>query len=190
MFVLTIKAKIMKTKNALKLLLVILLNLFVLNSFAQRHHHKPRHHSPHHKYSKLPHWGHSYKVAPRGALVFPYSGVKYHYHGGIFYKPVGARYVIARPPVGLRVRTLPEKHVVVVVEGRRYFYYYGTYYVRTNGNEYTTVAPPVGARVDALPDGYKKVVINGLTYYEFEGTYYEAYIDDSGEVWYEVVGVN
>jgi len=180
----------MKTKNALKWFLVISLNLFVITSFAQRHHHKPRHHSPHHKYSKLPHWGHSYKVAPWGAVLFPYSGIKYHYHGGVFYKPVSGGYAIVRAPIGIKVRTLPAEHVVVFVNGRKYFYYYGTYYVHSNSDEYTTVAPPVGARVDALPDGYKKLVINGLTYYEFEGTYYEAYIDDSGEVWYEVVGVN
>jgi hypothetical protein len=60
--------------------------------------------------------------------------------------------------------------------------------VLNNRSEYITVAPPVGAVIDALPDGYRKVIIDNNIYYEFNEAYYKAFIDEYGEVWYEVVG--
>lgn len=184
----------MKARTILSGILVV---LFVLSGqliYAQhRKHHKHHSHhkkvNPHYRYKALSKWGYAYKVAPRSSYVIPHAGLRYHYAGGIFYKPVGAKYVIARAPVGVRVHSIPARHTRVVVRGRTYYYYYGTFYVRSADNsQYVTVAPPVGATVDALPDGYQKVYIEDNTYYEFEGTYYKAYIDEYGEVWYEVVG--
>ena len=178
----------MKTKNILKVALLVIF-VVVFNSVeAQHKHHNSSHHKPHYRYSDLPHWGHAYKAVPKGFYVYPYHGVKYHYYNGIYYKPVGTKYVIVRPPAGIRVRTLPTSTVHFVINGRNYFYYYGTYYVKSTNDEFISVAPPVGAQVDALPDGYRKVIIDDQVYYEFEGTYYKAFMYNDGEVWYEVVG--
>ena len=180
----------MSTKVISKVLLAFLLIFSFSSVNAQHHkHHNEKKHPPNYRYSNLPHWGHSYKVVPHGYYVYPYRGVRYHYYNGVYYKPVGNKYVIVNPPVGIRVKTLPAGNVRFVVRGRTYFYYYGTFYVRSvNTNEYVAIAPPIGARVDALPDDYRKVIIDNMTYYEFDGTYYKAIVDNYGEVWYEVVG--
>jgi hypothetical protein len=198
----------MKTKHIITVIAFLALSLSVTFLQAQpRPHnrpHKERHDSPHkerpdlrhkryephHRYRALPHWGHKYRAVPRGAFALRYSGVNYYYHSGVYYRPYGDTYIIVRAPLGLRVRNLPDGTSHFVIGGRRYFYYYGTYYVRSVENDYITVAPPKGAIVDALPDGYKKVIIDNNFYYEFEGTYYSAFVDENGEVLYEVVSNN
>ncbi|OFX83393.1 MAG: hypothetical protein A2W99_11700 [Bacteroidetes bacterium GWF2_33_16] len=181
----------MKTIHIFRIIAAVVLSLSITAIQAQpgHNHHRERH-APNHRYRDLPHWGYKYKVVPKGAFLLRHSGINYHYHSGIYYRPYGDTYVIVRAPIGVRVRTLPNGTVHFVIGGRRYFYYYGTYYVRSVNDDYITVAPPVGAIVDALPDGYKKVIIDNNTYYEFEGTYYKAFIDENGEVLYEVVSSN
>ena len=176
--------------NSKIILKIVLVGLFIIsyNSLnAQRRHHHTNRYKPHTKYTKLPHWGHSYKVVPKRAFVFSHKGIRYRYHKGIYYKPFGAKHVIVKAPIGYRIKTLPVGHVRIILRGRTYFYYYGTYYERSDNNEFLTIEPPVGAKVDALPDGYEKVRIDNEIYYEFEGTYYKAIIDEKGEVWYELV---
>lgn len=182
----------MKTTHILKIFVLVLLSFTLTTLQAQKRdkHHNGRN-EPNYRYRDLPHWGYKYKTIPKGTFIFPYSGVNYHYHAGVYYRPHGNTYVVVRAPLGVRVRTLPAGNVHFLIGGRRYFYYYGTYYVKSvDDSEYITVEPPVGAVVDALPDGYKKVTIENNTYYEFEGTYYKAFIDEKGEVLYEVVSVN
>lgn len=184
----------MKTKIIIKISFIVLLGFLVNLASAQnkraRHqkvYAKKSWHNPYYRYTKLPKWGKTYTSVNRKAYRIAYRGLNYFYYSGIYYKKSGAKYVIARAPIGIRVSMLPRKHVEFVIKGRKYFYYYGTYYVKVDSsNEYETVSPPIGARVDALPDGYKEFQKNGDNYYEFEGTLYkEVNVDD--ETCYEVV---
>lgn len=186
----------MKAKNLIKILFIGFLCISFASSNAQankkvkqRKHQKVKRHNPHHRYANLPRWGHSYKLAPKNAFIIAHSGRKYHYKSGIYYRKSGAKYLIVKAPVGLRVQTLPKEGIRCVVRGKRYFYYYGTFYKQVdNSDEYITVAPPLGARVNALPEGYKTVEIKGEDLYQFEGTYYKVVIDDNNQELYEVVG--
>lgn len=181
----------MKTESIIKVLSIGLLVLFfkTVNAQHNHHHHKHAQYNPHYRYAKLPHWGYTYRAVPRGTFIYPHAGVQYCYYNGIYYKPVGNKYVVIQAPLGIRLRTLPPGNIHFVINGRNYFYYYGTFYLKSiSNNEYITVAPPIGARVDALPDGYKKIIIDDKTYYKFEGVYYKAIAGQNGEVWYEVVG--
>ena len=177
----------MKTENIFKVILIVVLSFVFVQSYAQR----PRapKFKPHARYKKMPARGRAYKSTPAKAFSYSHSGVNYRYHSGVFYKPVGRKYVVARAPIGIRVRTLPGRRVHFMIDGRTYFYYYGTFYVKTIDDEYITVAPPIGAKVNALPEGYEKVWLDGNFYYEFDGTYYRAFVDEQSEVWYEVVSV-
>ncbi len=179
----------MKAKVTIK---IILVGLFIIsfNSLEAQHrkHYKGKHYRPHHRYVKHYHWGHGYRAVPKGAFIYPHKGTRYHYHKGIYFKPYGSKYVVVRPPLGIRVKTIPANHIRFLLRGQTYYYYYGTYYKKSNNSkEYVSVSPPIGAKIDALPDGYKKVRINDEIYYELEGNYYKAIIDEKGEVWYELV---
>jgi len=188
----------MKLRFFIKILFISILCLSFTSVNAQRNKHKQaqqqkhkkeQRHNPHYLYAKLPRWGYLTKAAPKNALIITHKATKYHYHSGIFYKPVGKSYVIVKAPVGIRIRILPKERIKCNVKGKKYFYYYGTFYTKTDGDdEYLTVDPPKGANVDALPEGYKGVVIDGNEYYKFEGIYYKPLIGENEETFYEVVG--
>lgn len=191
---------LIRTKFALKILFIAVLSISFTSLSAQNrkakqhkasvHSQKRAHkHSPNYRYSKLPKWGKSYTAVNKKAFRIAHGGVNYHYYSGIYYKRSGANYIIAKAPVGIRVRTLPKERIKCNIKGKKYFYYYGTFYTKTDGaEEYITVDPPKGANVDALPDGYKDVTIDGNEYYEFEGILYKPVISENDEELFEVIG--
>ena len=138
----------------------------------------------------MPKWGKSYGTVHKKAKRIACKGNNYHYHSGIYYMEKGNSYIIAKAPIGIRVRKFPRKHIKFRVRGRKYYYFYGTYYVKVeNSKEYETVNPPVGARVDALPEGYTGFQDNGMSYFEFEGIVYKESVDKNETV-YEVIKSN
>lgn len=145
----------------------------------------------HVNYSSMPRWGATVTNVPAGAVRYKYHRDPYFYHGGAYYRPHPAGYVVARPRWGLRVNILPVGYRSIVVGPSNYYYYYGTYYQPYSGG-YQVVAPPVGAVVDSLPDGYTVENNNGTEYYVLDGvTYAEV---DAPEypngVGYQVISVN
>ena len=188
----------MKLKFILKILIISLFCVSFTSVQAQRNkHEKAKHatylrthkHTPHYRYAKLPRWGYSFKTVPKNAFIINHSGKKYYYHSGIYYKYIGANYIIVKAPSGVKVRNLPNERYRFVLNGKMYFYYFGTFYVKSDDDkEYLTVDPPKGARVDALPEGYNTVELNSDEFYEFEGTYYKEVTNENNEELYEVVG--
>ena len=150
---------------------------------------KPKHIVPSANYHKMPVRGAAVsksKAVKKSQLIKHHSGV-YYYKKGVYYKHVGDKYIVSRPPIGARVSLLPEPRVLWVAN-RQYHYYYGTFYIMKN-NEYEVVAPPVGAIVESIPEGYEKLEIEGNTYYIVDGVQYKAVVYD-GEIWYEVIKVD
>ncbi len=82
---------------------------------------------------------------PRGALHVAYGGGRYFFHGGVWYRPFGSRFVVVAPPFGIVLPVLPMDFVTLQIGGSPYFYANGTYYVTTPGVGYTVVAPPPNA---------------------------------------------
>ncbi len=156
-----------------------------------------RHHrAAHFHYRHLPKWGYRVKVAPEGASVIVFKGVKYRFLNGMFYKPVSSRsFVVVAAPRGIKVTVLPKasKKIVLAGKARPYYYYYGTYYAKNvvHGiTNYEAVEAPIGAQVDALPEGYKELEINENVYYVLDNDYYKEVVTGSGdEVHYEVVNL-
>ncbi|MFP2995297.1 DUF6515 family protein [Spongiivirga sp. MCCC 1A20706] len=142
----------------------------------------------HVRYRHLPSWGRVVKKVGAGYRTIRYRGIGFRFHNGVWYRPKGNRFMVARAPFGIRVRTLPIGYKRFVIGPRPYFYYYGTYYAKVEGTgEYEVVEPPIGAEIDALPEGYNVIEINGQEYCKLENTYYEARIDTDGNDYYVVV---
>lgn len=136
-----------------------------------------------------PKWGTTVSSAPRKTTVIKTPQNNYKYRDGVYYRPTDdGRYHAGPAPVGARIRTLPTGFVRLVLGSVPYFYYYGTFYRTADQSYYEVVAPPVGATVYDLPEGYEKVIIEGISYYTYDGIYFKAFVDDRGEVAYEVVG--
>lgn len=127
----------------------------------------------HSHYGTLPRWGATIGQRPSAALSIRFGNVSFFYHSGIFYSHYNNAYRVVRPPVGIRIHSLPYGYRSIMMGRRHYYYYYGAFYVRPYGySGYEVVSPPLGAIVDALPDGYEIRNVNGYEYYYFEGTYY------------------
>lgn len=142
----------------------------------------------HYRYRGFPRWGSTVRTVGTGYVGIRFGGIGYRFHKGVWYRPKGKRFVIARAPFGIRVRVLPRGYRRFVLGTNTYFYYYGTYYMKVpDSEEYEVIQAPIGAEVDALPEGYEIVTVNDKEYYNFDGTYYEPRIDDNDGEYYEVV---
>ncbi len=145
-------------------------------------------HAPH-RYGAMPVYRSSVAYAPSTSIIISNRGINFRYSNGIFYQPMNGSYVVSSAPCGVRVRSIPVNSMRVYVSNVPYYYYYGSFYTQSvQTNDYIAVQPPLGARVDFLPEGAMKVFVEGNTYYEVNNTYYKAFADETGAVWYEVVG--
>jgi len=84
-------------------------------------------------------------VLPLGAISVGFGGGNYFFHGGVWFRPVGGRYVVVTPPIGIFLPVLPPDYVTLWMGGAPYYYANGTYYAPAPGQGYVVVAPPPGA---------------------------------------------
>ena len=89
--------------------------------------------------------GFVYGTLPHGALSVGYGGGNYFFHGGVWFRPWGGRYVVVTPPVGIYLPVLPPDYATVWIGGAPYYYADGVYYAQAPGQGYVVVAPPPGA---------------------------------------------
>jgi hypothetical protein len=76
-----------------------------------------------------PRHGFHVDVLPRGYLVVPHGGFRYYFSAGVWYQPLGPRFVVVTPPLGITVPVLPLFFTTVWVRGIPYYYADGVYYV-------------------------------------------------------------
>jgi len=126
---------------------------------------------------------------PRYSVV-GYGGARYGYYNGMFYRPYGYGLHLIFPPFGLRVGVLPFGYYPFYFGADPYYYYGGVFYSPYADGGYQVVAPPLGALVPELPAGATTQVINGQEFYQYYGTFYEKEVQQDGQVWFKVVGVN
>jgi hypothetical protein len=89
---------------------------------------------------------------PRNHVVVPYQNSKYYFHGGVWYRPDGPRFVVVAPPIGLSISLLPPYYTTLWVGGAPYYYADGVYYNwRPAERTYVVVDPPKVSDVVALP---------------------------------------
>lgn len=81
---------------------------------------------------------------PVGAVSVAFAGGNWFFHGGVWFRPQGGRFIVSAPPFGIVVPLLPSDCATVWIGGMPYFYANGVYYVQATQG-YTVVAPPPGA---------------------------------------------
>jgi hypothetical protein len=83
-------------------------------------------------------------VLPNGSISVGFGGGHYFFHGGVWFRPVGPRFVVVTPPIGIVVPLLPPDVSTVWIGGVPYYYANGVYYGAAPGG-YAVVPPPPGA---------------------------------------------
>jgi len=134
----------------------------------------------HHHYRHLPKRGAIITQVHAKAVTVKFGGVGFRFHSGVWYKPHGVKWRIARPSYGIRIKVLPVGYRKIIIGPSTYYYYYGTYYIN-NANEYEVVEAPMGAEIGSLPDGYNIINIDGNEYYELDEIYYLPTLNEAGE---------
>ncbi len=93
-----------------------------------------------------PQRGATFGSLPRGGYHVPYRGGEYFFHGGVWYRPWGPRYLVVAPPIGIGIGLLPPYYSTVWFGGVPYYYADGTYYLwRPEQREYVVTTPPSDA---------------------------------------------
>ncbi len=84
--------------------------------------------SRYHHNQYYPPRGYAINRIPAGAHIVRYGGAPYYFHGGVWYRPYGPRFVVVGAPFGLFVPFLPSFYSTLWVGGTRYYYADDTYY--------------------------------------------------------------
>jgi len=124
------------------------------------------HHGDFHRDYVLDHrYDHNHYYPPRGYAVhalpvgyhsYYYRGAPYYFHGGIWYRPYGPRFVVVAAPVGLVLPVLPPFYTTVWYGGIPYYYADDTYYVwRDESHGYVVSDPPPDAQPEPKPAAAK-----------------------------------
>lgn len=117
----------------------------------------------------------------------PYRGQDYFYSSGYWYRPQGPRYVVVRPPHGIRVSYLPDYAQEVWIGGALLFLAAGSYYAyESSTQQYVVVDPPMGnPQPQPVSNGYDVVAYpaNGQTPEQVNQDGYDCYrwaVEQSG----------
>ncbi len=81
---------------------------------------------------------------PRSAYPVRHHRDHYYFSSGVWYRPMGSRYMVVTPPIGAFVTVLPHGYVTLDFGGRPYYRYNDIYY-GPHEHGYVVVAPPVEA---------------------------------------------
>lgn len=95
---------------------------------------------------------------PSGSISIAFGASSYFFHGGVWYRPTGTRFVVVLPPIGIFVPLLPSAYVTLWIGGSTYYYANGVYYAPAGASGYVVVAPPAEAD-KAVPGALPEPVI-------------------------------
>jgi hypothetical protein len=141
-----------------------------------------------------PQFGYGVAALPPGHVVLSFRGDPFFFHSGVWYRRGGPGYVVARPPVGIIVPSLPAVIATVVAGGLLYYYANDVYYRQAPGG-YVVAEEPVGAvevaaptmqQQPAMPSSPSQPQASATWYYcESSKTYYP-YVTVCKEGWRQV----
>lgn len=143
-------------KMHLTTLVLSLLSVMVMNGFSQeagaderefRHRQFMDTRYRHDRY--YPARGQYIEVLPPGHRMVISGRARYYFSDGVWYRPMGRRFLVAAPPIGLAVPFLPPYYSTLMIGGVPYYYANEIYYTATPGG-YVVVAPPTG-EISPLP---------------------------------------
>lgn len=119
---------------------------------------RDRYYSPHweldirHRHDHYyPARGYVVPTLPPGYLDLHFGSGHFFFRSGVWFRAEGPRFVVVRPPVGIRLGILPPSYSTIWIGGAPYYYANGIYYTAVpNTSEYVVVDPPPGYET-ALP---------------------------------------
>ncbi|MBN2280688.1 MAG: hypothetical protein JXQ65_08910 [Candidatus Marinimicrobia bacterium] len=85
------------------------------------------------------------RTLPSGYKTLIHGSSKIYFHNGLFYRKGVSGFKVISAPIGLCISNLPADHIVLHINGRKYFHYRNTYYHFDPVKKiYMVVKKPVG----------------------------------------------
>jgi hypothetical protein len=107
-----------------------------------------------HNHNRLyPAKGQFLEVLPQGNREVFWGKERYHFFNGVWYRPMGKKFLVVSPPIGLTVPFLPPFHSTFWVNGIPYYYANEVYYTQSPVG-YVIVEPPKGEVSQAPPGNH------------------------------------
>ena len=116
------------------------------------------------------------EALPRGHREVVYHNARYHFYGGVWYRPEGRRFLIVAPPIGLFVPFLPAFYSTIWLGGIPYYYANEVYYTPTVGGY--VVAPSPQGEVSPTPPSSGQTQTGQIFVYPRQGQSQQKQSDD------------
>ena len=100
-------------------------------------------------------------------------------------------YRVEPQPPEEEIDEIPAGSTSFVADGETYYYVNYSLYVEfeeSGRTGFVNGMPDIGAQLDELPEGVTTIEEEGVSYYQFDTVFFEEVEDESGGVFYEVVG--
>lgn len=88
--------------------------------------------------------GFAVNVLPAGSVSIAWRDGRWYFHGGVWFRAAGSRFVVAAPLPGMVTPVLPPAYVPLWVANAPYYYANGIYYSPVPEG-FAVVSPPAGA---------------------------------------------
>ena len=95
--------------------------------------------------------GYSVTALPPGYLDIGIHDRRLFFRAGVWFRPVGNRYVVVAPPYGSVIPVLPPAYSTLWLRSTPYYYANGVYYGAAPSGGYVVVPPPPESEVATLP---------------------------------------
>lgn len=95
-------------------------------------------------------WGWRRELPPRHDVIV-LRKARYHYYGGMFWRPGPIGFFMVNPPIGVMVSVLPMGHRTIIVGGINYYYYENVYYTDAQSGYVVVPAPAPKAVITYTP---------------------------------------
>lgn len=104
--------------------------------------------------------GHIFQSLPHNHHIVRHNGTRFYFHGGVWYRPSGPRFIVVTPPIGITVPILPPFYTTIWVSGVPYYYADGVYYRwLPTQRAYIVSQPPPEAQVSTAPSEPEQLFI-------------------------------
>ena len=88
---------------------------------------------------------------PPGSVSIAYGRERFYFQAGVWFRPVGVRFVVVDPPIGIVVPQMPMGCAMVAVGPQNYCYANGVYYLPGSGGYVVSAPPPPATNGSTLP---------------------------------------
>jgi Family of unknown function (DUF6515) len=113
--------------------------------------------------------GYAVAALPAGSISIGFGPSQFFFHSGVWFRPLGGRFEVILPPLGIIIPVLPPAYVTLMIGGAPYYYANGVYYAAAQQGYAVVAAPPGAETAQPLPPAAVPVALPAPIIYPRNG---------------------